>query len=51
MMALLGPLKGGRGLFQLGMLGRNSELLGKHGHSMATYGMCVALDERWLTYS
>lgn len=51
MIALLGPLKRGKALFQLGIPGVNSELLGKYEHNMAPYGMAVAFDARLVIYS
>lgn len=44
MTALLGPPKRGRGLFQLGILGVDSELLVQRKDGMEPYGMCVAFD-------
>ena len=41
---LLGPAKRGRGLFQLGISGVNSELVVKHEDSMEPCGMRVAFD-------
>lgn len=51
LIALLGPLKRGKALFQLGIPGVNSELLGKYEHNMAPYGMAVAFDARLVIYS